>query len=344
MHMPHYKSLALALILGLMSICSNAATLKQDHPDHYTVKKGDTLWDISGLFLEDPWLWPEIWQANPQVANPHLIYPGDRLTLVYIDGKPRLQLHRGYRTVKLSPTIRSENLDGAIPAIAYESIKQFLSKPLVVDKDELAQAAYVVSSADEHLITGAGDSVYVRGISADDGHRFNLFQPGQTYIDPESGEVLGYEAIYLGEGKLTRSGDPSTLKLLKTTREIINGDRVLPSPSETINAYFSPQPPASEPEGSIIAVVDGVTQIGQYQIVVINLGERENIAQGTVMAVEQRGEIVADRFSSKKNDAIKLPDEEAGLIMVFRVFEKVSYAVVMKATKPLHVSDRLTAP
>ncbi|MEE9342574.1 MAG: LysM peptidoglycan-binding domain-containing protein [Gammaproteobacteria bacterium] len=342
--MPYFKSLVLALTLTLMSTMTTATELKPGHPDRYTVVKGDTLWDISAMFLNTPWLWPEIWHANPQVANPHLIYPGDLLTLIYIDGQPRLQLNRGYRTVKLSPQARTESLTDAIPTIPFDRIQQFLSKPLVVGKDELAQAAYVVSSAGEHLITGAGDNVYVRGLGATSNSRYNLFRPGDTYIDPLTDEILGYEAIYLGEGKLTRAGDPATMKLLKTTREIANGSRVLPAQDESINSHFAPHEPAAGANGSIIAVVDGVTQIGQYQVVVINRGARESIDVGTVFAVEKRGAIVPDRFSGLKNDSVKLPDEEAGLLMVFRVFEKVSYAVVMEATQTLNVGDNIVAP
>lgn len=342
--MSHTKSLALALVLTVTSAFANQIALKDGHPDRYVVKKGDTLWDISAMFLNSPWLWPEIWYVNPQVSNPHLIYPGDELALVYVDGKPQLRLQRGQRGVKLSPRARPESLDKAIPTIPLDAIEQFLSKPLVVGKDELAKAAYVVSSAGEHLITGAGDKVYLRGISDDAAPMQNLFRPGNTYIDPNTGEVLGYEAIYLGEGNISRKGDPATLQLTRTTREVNIGDRALPVSQESTQAYFSPHPASPDMDGSIISVHDGVSQIGQYQVVVINRGKREGVDVGTVMSIQQSGDLIRDQVSRKRNDLVRLPDEYAGLLMVFRTFEKVSYAIVLKAVQALHVGDKVRHP
>ncbi len=342
--MSHTKSLALALVFMVSSAFANQVSLKDGHPDQYVVKKGDTLWDISALFLNSPWLWPEIWHVNPQVSNPHLIYPGDNLSLVYIDGKPQLRLQRGQRSVKLSPRARPESLDRAIPAIPLDAIEQFLSKPLVVSKDELANAAYVVSSVGEHLITGAGDKVYLRGISDDSAAVQNLFRPGSTYIDPDTGEILGYEAIYLGEGKISRNGDPSTLNLTRTTREVNIGDRALPVSQESTHAYFSPHPTSPDMDGSIISVLDGVSQIGQYQVVVINRGTREGVDVGSVMSIEQKGALIRDQVSQKRNEMVQLPDEYAGLLMVFRTFEKVSYAIVLKAIQALHIGDKVRHP
>ncbi|VAW75678.1 Uncharacterized protein with LysM domain, COG1652 [hydrothermal vent metagenome] len=338
------KSLALALALVTTAVFADQVTLKEGHPDRYVVVKGDTLWDISGTFLNSPWLWPEIWYVNPQIENPHLIYPGDVISLVYVDGKPQLRIQRGKGTFKLSPKARVERLDKAIPTIPIDSIQQFLTQPLVVDEDTMENAAYVVSSADEHLIVGAGDRVYVRGISVDQGKRYNVFRPGKAYIDPDSSEVLGYEALYLGDGRTERFGDPSTLKLERTTREINIGDRVMPMNQEDVYAYFSPHASKDSIEGTIIAVVDGVTQIGQYQTVVINRGKRENIDVGTVFAVEQTGATIPDQVSDDTKDTVKLPDERAGLLMVFRTFEKVSFGLIMKATSSLHVGDKITTP
>ena len=338
------KSLALALALVTTAVFADQVELKDGHPDRHVVVKGDTLWDISGMFLDSPWLWPEIWYVNPQIENPHLIYPGDIINLVYVDGKPQLRIQRGKGTFKLSPKARVERLDTAIPTIPIDSIQQFLTQPLVVDEDTMESAAYVVSSAGEHLIVGAGDRVYVRGISADQGSRYNVFRPGDAYIDPDTGEVLGFEAAYLGDGRSERFGDPSTLKLDRTTREINIGDRVMPMNQEDVHAYFSPHASKDNVEGTIIAVVDGVTQIGQYQVVVINRGKRENVDVGTVFAVEQSGSTIPDQVSEDVRDVVRLPDERAGLLMVFRTFDKVSFGLIMKATSSLHVGDHLTTP
>jgi len=338
------KSLALALAVVTTVAFADQVTLKEGHPDRYVVVKGDTLWDISGKFLDSPWLWPEIWYVNPQIENPHLIYPGDVINLVYVDGKPQLRLQRGKGTFKLKPKARVERLDKAIPTIPIDAIQQFLTQPLVVDENTMENAAYVVSSAGEHLIVGAGDRIYVRGISADQGNRYNVFRPGDAYIDPDSGEILGYEAMYLGDGRSERFGDPSTVKLDRTTREINIGDRVMPMSHEDVYAYFTPHVSKSDTEGTVISVVDGVSQIGQYQIVVINRGTRENVDVGTVFAIEQRGAMIPDQVSEDSKDLVQLPDERAGLLMVFRTFDKVSFALVMKATSSLHVGDIIRTP
>jgi len=325
---------------------ADQVALKEGHPDRYVVVKGDTLWDISETFLDSPWLWPEIWYVNPQIDNPHLIYPGDVINLVYVDGKPQLRVQRGKGTFKLSPKARAERLDTAIPTIPIDAIQQFLTQPLVADQSTMEDAAYVVSSADEHLIVGAGDRVYVRGLKDDEGDRFHIFRPGDAYLDPASGEVLGYEALYLGDATAQKFGDPATLKLTRTTREINIGDRVMPMTQEDVYAYFTPHSPDEEIEGTIISVVDGVSQIGQYQIVVLNRGTREGVDVGTVFEIYQTGELIVDQIKNKteRNANIKLPDEKAGILMVFRTFDKVSFGLIMKATSALHVGDTVRTP
>jgi hypothetical protein len=338
------KSLALALALLATAAYADQVVLKDGHPDRYVVVKGDTLWDISERFLDSPWLWPEVWYVNPQIENPHLIYPGDIISLVYVDGKPQLRVQRGKGTFKLSPKARVERLDQAIPTIPIDAIQQFLTQPLVADQSTLENAAYVVSSADEHLIVGAGDRVYVRGVTAEQGDRYHIFRPGDAYKDPQTGEILGYEAMYLGDAENQKFGDPSTMKLTRTTREINIGDRVMPMSHEDVHAYFTPHTADKETEGTIISVVDGVSQIGQYQIVVLNRGEREGVDVGTVFEIYQTGEVIPDQVTKERNAAVKLPDEKAGLLMVFRTFDKVSFALIMKATSALHVGDRVRTP
>jgi len=338
------KSLLLALAFLATVTYAAPVTLKAGHPDHYVVVKGDTLWDISARFLNSPWLWPEVWYVNPQIENPHLIYPGDTISLVYVDGKPQLRLQRGKGTFKLSPRVRVKRLDKAIPTIPIDAIRQFLTQPLVADETTLKNAAYVVSSADEHLIVGAGDRIYVRGIKAEQGNRYHIFRTGNAYKDPQTGEILGYEALYLGSAGSEKFGDPSTLKLTHTTREINIGDRVMPMTREDVYAYFTPHSADHAINGTIISVVDGVSQIGQYQVVVLNRGAREGVDVGTVFEIYQTGDIIKDQVSKERNAAVKLPDEKAGILMVFRTFQKVSFALIMKATSALHVGDRIRTP
>jgi hypothetical protein len=331
-----------ALFAG--SLYATDVALNPEHPDRYVVAKGDTLWDISAMFLRDPWLWPEVWYVNPQVENPHLIYPGDILTLVYVDGKPQLQMSRGYPTVNLSPQIREESLDNAIPTIPLDAIQAFLTRAIVVDKDALKEAPYVVASAGEHVITGVSDRVYVRGIDDRDNSVYDIFRPGGPYIDPDTEEVLGYEALYIGTGPIEQYGDPATLFLAETTREIRVSDRLRPADQSTPVTHFQPHAPDTDIEGHIISVIDGVTQIGQFNVVAIDLGTREGIEAGHVFRVFQRGQVIKDMVSGKRNDTVRLPDEDAGLIMVFRTFEKVSFGLVMKATSAIHINDFVRTP
>lgn len=321
-----------------------AVALNPDHPDRYVVVKGDTLWGISERFLRDPWLWPEIWYVNPQIENPHLIYPGDIITLIYVDGKPQLRVQRGLQTIKLSPQVREERIDRAIPTIPIDAIKQFLTQPLVVDEGEMERAPYVVQSADEHLVTGAGDRIYVRSITDTAQARYNVYHPGDVLIDPDTQEVLGYQAIYLGDATVEKYGDPATLHLERTTREVTIGDRLKPTSQDEIHTSFLPHPPAADVTGRIIAVHDGVSQIGRYQIVVLNLGSREGMEAGHVLRVRKAGEEIFDSVTPAPKDKVTLPDEDAGLVMVFRTFDKVSYGLVMEAIRPIHVLDHVVTP
>jgi len=331
-----------ALLAG--AVFAADVVLNPEHPDRYVVVKGDTLWDISAMFLRDPWLWPEVWYVNPQIANPHLIYPGDILTLVYVDGKPQLRMTRGYPTVNLSPAIREQSLDQAIPTIPMDAIQAFLNRTIVVDKEELDTAPYVVQSAGEHVITGAGDRVYVRGIDGTDTAIDDLYKPGDAYIDPDTKEVLGHEALYVGTGPVQKFGDPATFLLTETTREVRVGDRLRPAEDPFSLPYFQPHAPATDIEGHIISVIDGVTQIGQFNVVAIDLGTREGMEAGHVMRIFQKGAVIRDTVSGKRGDSVKLPDEEAGLVMIFRTFEKVSFGLVMKATSSLHINDLVRTP
>mgnify|MGYP001811881531 FL=1 len=325
------------------SLFAADVALNPDHPDRYVVVKGDTLWDISSMFLRDPWLWPEIWNVNPQIANPHLIYPGDILTLVYIDGKPQLRLQRG-RDVKLSPQIRVEDLGAAIPTIPLDAIQQFLTKPLVVDEGELDTAPYIVQNADEHVVAGGGDRSYVRGIEDKEHGLWDVFRPGGPYIDPDSNEILGYQARFVGDAAIERFGDPATLLLTETDIEARAGDRLLPAMAEDPITHFQPHAPDEDIEGRILSVLGGVTQIGQFDVVVINKGSADGMEIGHVMRIWRAGETIRDTVGGSRFERVTLPDEEAGMLMVFRAFERVSFALVMKATRAIHVHDFVRTP
>ncbi len=344
-----FRTKLFGLVLALLmspGLLADTVALQPDHPDRYVVKKGDTLWDISSTFLQDPWRWPEIWHVNPQIENPHLIYPGDIIALVFgADGTPQLQLLRGRQTVKLSPKVRSTPLREAIPPIPMDAIAQFLDNSrAVLTQEELDSAPYIVESMDSHLIAGTGDHIYVRSVPDRSSTRFNVYRPGIAYQRPGSEEVLGYEALYVGDATLQRTGDPATLELSRTVRETLIGDRLLPVGEEEIQQNFFPQPPANNVDGQILKVIDGVSQIGQYQIVVIDLGTQDGMEQGTVLAVFQRGENVRDVVTKVPDQRVKLPDERSGLVMVFRPFEKVSYALVMSATRAIHINDAVRNP
>ena len=329
-----------ALTLLFTSSAQAAPELRSDHPERYTVVKGDTLWDISGRFLNNPWYWPEIWHVNPQVANPHLIYPGDRLALVYIDGEPRVTKVASSDIVKLSPKVRSEPIDTPIPAIPLDAISSFLTDTRIVTPEELEGAPYVLEGEDGRIITGAGDRIYARGEKPAD--KVGIFRRTKQFIDPETGEFLGLEARSVGAGNVTaENGDVLTLRLTKSNQEIRIGDRLLTNINRPISTSFVPSSPDQEIEGVMIAVDGGVTQIGQYDVVAINRGERDGLKAGDVLAVLKSGNMVRDPITG---ETIELPSERAGLMMVFRTDEKMSYGLVLQATRALSVGDKVTNP
>jgi len=322
--------------------------LNPSHPDRYTVAKGDTLWDISAMFLKDPWRWPEIWDKNSQIKNPDLIYPGNVLVLTYTDGKPRITLYRDglASSGKLAPKVREEELQAAIPVIPTNAIKQFLSSPQVVSKSELENAPYIVAFAGEHIAGGAGQNIYVIAINDNSTDRYTVYRPGKTFQDPETGDVLGYEAVYIGDTNLLRTGNPATLHLTRTVDVTLVGDRLLPIKAEQIRLTYHPRASETYIQGHIIGVLDGVSLIGQYNVVVLDRGTDDGIETGHVFEILETGKIIREnaRGSIYPERAVKLPDERSGILMVFRPFNKVSYALILKATGPIHVLDQIRTP
>ena len=314
--------------------------LADGHPNEYVVQVGDTLWDISAKFLSDPWYWPEIWYVNPDIENPHLIYPGDVLGLIYIDGQPRISTVRG-SAYRLSPQARVTPLSQAIPSIPYESVAAFLSSGVVLEKSEADALPYLLETRGDHLIASAGNEVYVRGNSNDVvGQRYSVVHVGDPLIDPDDNRLVGYHGVLVAEGRMTRGGDPTTVSLTDSNQEAIIGDRFLPE-SADVPLNFFPRSPSGNVDGRIISVVGGVTQIGQYQVVVLNRGARDGLAVGDVLTVFQYGEEIRDRIGG---GTVRLPDEAAGTVMVFKVYDGIGYGLVMEATHVIHIHDAVRNP
>ncbi|WP_341580930.1 LysM peptidoglycan-binding domain-containing protein [Marinobacter metalliresistant] len=329
-----------ATTLLLTSWAHAAPELRSDHPERYTVVKGDTLWDISARFLNNPWYWPEIWHVNPQVANPHLIYPGDRLALVYIDGKPRITKVATSDVVRLSPQVRSEPIDTPIPAIPLDAIGSFLTDTRIVSPEELNGAPYVLEGEDGRIITGAGDRIYARGEKP--ANKVGVFRRSKEFRDPGTGEFLGLEARSIARGDVAReNGDVLTVNLTSSNEEVRIGDRLLVSEDRRLTTSFVPSVPSENVEGQMISVDGGVSQIGQFDVVAINRGTREGLEAGNVMAVLKSGNLVRDPVTG---ETIELPSERAGLLMVFQAYEKMSYGLVLQASRALAVGDKVTNP
>ena len=329
-----------SLTLGTLTAFSQgSARLAEDAPEEYVVQVGDTLWDIAATFLKDPWYWPEIWYINPQVENPHLIYPGDVLALVYIDGAPRVTVGQA-GTYRLSPEARVTPLTEAITSVSYESISAFLSRGVVIERGEVDRLPYLLATKGDHLIASAGNTIYVRGTSAQPGERFNIVKVGDKLIDPETNDLIGYQGIEIGEGTIRTSGDPASMALTSSKQEATQGDRLIPTSVE-IPLNFFPKAPSSNIDGQIISVVGGVTQIGQYHVVVMNRGSNHGLGVGDVLTVWQRGAVVRDRVEGGN---VRLPDEEAGTVMVFKTYDRISYGLVMEATQAIHTEDFIRNP
>ena len=325
-------------------------------PQEYIVKEGDTLWDIAATFLRDPWYWPEVWYVNPQVENPHLIYPGDVLGLVTIDGQQRItnvSSPARIATYRVSPVARASALNESITSIPYEQISAFLSKGLVIEKDQAAGLPYILATRGDHMMASAGNEIYIRGGTASpNGTRFSVVHVGDELLDPDNNDVIGYQGIYVGEGSQSRGGDPATVALTDTSREALVGDRLLP---ETVDLplNFFPKAPDINIDGKIISVVDGVSLIGQYQVVVLNRGARNGLAPGDVLSVYQAGAEIRDRYANGSltgtggfggGEKVTLPEEQAGTVMIFKVYDRIGYGLVMEATSDIHVLDLVRNP
>ncbi|MBS1235533.1 MAG: peptidoglycan-binding protein [Proteobacteria bacterium] len=374
--MPVKNLLSIGAVLALLAIAAPAyadtVALTPDHPDRYVVQKGDTLWDISKRFLKDPWRWASVWTINDQVKNPHLIYPGDVILLTYVDGKPQLSVAReekvvpapagveeqtvtpttaieepagetptGMNVVKLRPKAHAESITSAIPTISPEAIVPFLTEPLAVGRSELDRAGYVTIGLDDRRALGDGSQFYARGLKNSGTEYYQIFRQGAALKHPDTGEILAYEALFLGDARLLESGDPAKLMVTRVKQEILPTDRLLQTPEKAALPYYFPRAPEKNVDGRILAAVNGLREFGPNTIVAISLGKREGMEEGHVLRIMRHVGLSKDPVTQRM---YKLPDEETGLLMIFRVFDKVSYALIMNATRPVHIHDALRTP
>lgn len=335
----------ISLICCLLPTFAFAATpeIRANAPDRHIVVKGDTLWGISTLFFKDPWKWPQIWGLNKDmIKNPHWIYPGQVVVLDRRTGTLKIggaAPQEPPNVVKLEPQIRVEpSSHAAIPSIPAADIEPFLSRPLVIGKDALAGAPRIVGTFEDRVILGAGDIAYVKDLPKNKGVNWQIYRPGKELIDPDTHEVLGYQATYLGKARVQQFGNVSTLKITKSVEEINKGDRLVQAIPAQANNYI-PRAPASEISARVISIYGGVDQAGQNAIVTINKGRRDGIENGYVLALYHKGETIEDQ-----GEPLKLPDVRYGLLFVFRVFDKVSYALVMQTRLPVELLDVAKTP
>ncbi len=339
--------LALILLFGLSSLSTATEIALQDrHPDRHVVVKGDTLWGIAGKFLKDPWRWPEIWKMNKQqIKNPHWIYPGDTIVLDMSNGSPELSLVKGIETIKLSPRVRVEPSEtSAIPSIPLAAIGPFLSKPLVIAEGELEKAPYIIGTEESRVILGAGNSAYAQSIMEGGALNWHIYRPGKALVDPDSKETLGYEAVYLGDARITRFGAPATIDITKSTQEINIGDRLVEMKEEAASA-FVPRAPEKPIFGRIVSAYGGVAEVGRGSIVTLNKGGQDGLEVGHVLALYRHGRSISPgAHDDASPETVKLPDERYGLVFVFRVFDKLSYALVMQSERPVQMLDDVRTP
>ena len=334
-----------------------ASAVKETAPKSYVVKKGDTLWGIASMFLKDPWLWPEVWIINPNIPNPHLIYPGDTLALAYgANGSPQVSVVQG-SSLRLEPALRSRPLDAAIPTLPYSAIQGFLSHPGVLQRDQIRTAPYVLAFRDMHQVAGSGIEVYVSNLNAEQNARYAVMHVGDELRDPDDGALLGYEGIYTATALVERPGAPAKALLTEPARETVAGDRLVTTAEEANPVNYTLRAPSSDIHGRIIAVVAGTDLVGQFEVVAINRGKRHGLEPGNILAVDSAGDTVRDLFRGGKDiqsqssgfatsfaPKVKLPDERSGTLLVFKVFDRMSYGLIVGASDTIHRLDVVHNP
>jgi hypothetical protein len=351
--------LALALTgAGLLALAQGDLQVKETAPDRYVVQRGDTLWSIASKFLNDQWRWPEIWRMNQeQIRNPHNISPGDVLVLDRSVSPPQLRLSDagggpgagGAEAVKLVPRIYTQPLTSqAIPAISPKAIEPFLTQPLIIEEGGLDKAPRIIATEENRVNLGTGNVAYVSGFGDTDAPAWHVYRAGRPLVDPDKQRTLGFEAVFLGTARVTRSGEPATVQIVNSKKEISAGDRLIPTPPPTIPQYV-PHAPSSAVSGRIIGLYDALaTSVGgRDSIISINRGRRDGLELGHVLAV-YRNVLVYDQKdylkSRDRSPAIQLPPERYGLVFIFRTFNSVSYALVMESSRPVQGGDIVQNP
>ena len=326
--------LAFLLMIAVAPVSAQVEpVLKDGHPDRYVVQEGDTLWDLASRFLRDPWRWPLIWQHNPEIENPHLIFPGD---LLVVTGMGNLKV------VRLKPRVRRDALDRGIPAIPPNVIQPFLTSPLVIQPGELESAGYVLQGVDDQLVLGKFSHFYARNLEDPEAENYRIFRVGETMVHPETGELLGVETRHHGDARMLRAGeDISKLVITDSSLDVGPGDRMLPQLDNAPLPYFEPRAPDTNVEGWILYAPRGVREVGIFDVVIVSGGEREGLEPGHVLMAKFHR---AGRKDPITGELYTPPDESSGLMMVFRVFEKLSYALILHATRAINIGDRYTTP
>ena len=358
------RKLIISLICCLLPTLalSDTLTIRNNAPDRYVVVKGDTLWDISAKFFEDPWKWPEIWNLNKEsIENPHWIYPGD---VVFLDRNAKtLKVEHGQQAasgvvatpiptekatesgnenvVKLTPQVRvMPGGHNAISSIPLADIEPFLQRPLIIEKDGLDNAPHIVSGYEGRQLLSNNDLAFVKDLPSNKGLEWQIYRPGKPLIDPESGDVLGYQAVYLGNARVEKFADISTLRIYGAKEEIYPGDRLVQVASGFPD-NFIPRAPDTAISARIVSIIHGITMAGQKAVVVINKGQQDGVQNGHVLALYRKGETVQDPYDQAQD---KLPNMRYGLLFVFRTFEHLSYGLVMEAKLPVELSDVAKTP
>lgn len=316
--------------------------MRADSPERYTVQEGDTLWSIARRFLESPWRWPEVWQQNPEIENPHLIYPGDVLVLTGAPGGQRqVKVLRERKLTKLEPEVRVVDRDDAIPTIPPDAIQPFLTNPLVIEEDGLEQAGYVAAGQEGAIVLGKYNVFFAKGVNGGASDFYNLFRPGKRLIHPTTEEFLGLQAIHLGDARVLEAGQTTKMEVTSSTREISLGDRMVPADDDIALPYYQPHAPQQPVDGYIIDIDGAVAEGGPLQTIVVTLGAREGMEPGHVLRIQRQE---PDQVDVVTDGTVEIPPQDSGLAMVFRVFEKVSYALILEADRAVHILDRVTNP